>query len=120
MPEWITVVEASRQLNIAERTVRDRIRKGKLSAKKEGNRWLIDEDSLRQSGNAVADPSAMAATLAANPDTIAVPLERYEALITRVAQLETENADYRKMLTAHEEKPKWWRRVFKKKPEEAE
>ena len=40
LPEWITVSEASRQLNVAERTVRDRIAKGKLSAKKEGNRWL--------------------------------------------------------------------------------
>lgn len=109
MPEWITVAEASRQLNIAERTVRDRIAKGKLSAKKEGNRWFIDADSLRQSGNADAGGSATAA----NPGTIAVPLERYEALITRVAQLEAENQEYRLML--EDKRRPWWRRVFKGK-----
>ncbi len=108
MPEWITVSEASRQLGIAERTVRDRARKGKITAKKEGGRWLIDADSLRQVGNDGADASATAAT----SSTIAVPLERYEGLITRLAQLESENEQYRLML--EDKRRKWWRRMFKR------
>ena len=118
MPEWITVSAASRQLKIAERTVRDRIRKGKLSAKKEGNRWLIDADSLRQSGNDVADASATSAASAAIPNAISVPLERYEALITRVAQLEVENQEYRLMLEDKRRRP-WYRRVFGKREKDA-
>ena len=112
MPEWITVSEASRQLGIAERTVRDRIRKGKLSARKEGNRWLIDAATLRQSGNDIAEPSATSAATAAIPKgSINVPLERYEALITRLAQLEVENQEYRLMLEDKRRRP-WWRRIF--------
>jgi len=109
VPEWITVSEASRQLGIAERTVRDRISKGKLSAKKDGNRWLIDADSLRQSGRQAADASAKSAI----QNTIAVPLDRYEALITRVAQLEVENQEYRLMLEDKRRRP-WYRRVLGK------
>jgi len=116
MPEWITVSAASRQLGIAERTVRDRIRKGKLSARKEGNRWLIDAATLRQCGNGIAEPSATSAATAAISGSINVPLERYEALITRVAQLEVENKEYRLMLEDKRRGP-WWRRVFKRNQE---
>lgn len=35
MTDWITVTAAARQLGIAERTVRDRIAKGSITAKKE-------------------------------------------------------------------------------------
>ena len=112
MPEWITVSAASRQLGIAERTVRDRIRKGKLSARKEGNRWLNDAATLRQCGNGIAEPSATSAATAAIPGSINVPLERYEALITRVAQLEVENQEYRLML--EDKRRGWWKRIFGK------
>jgi len=108
MAEWITVSAASRQLGIAERTVRHRIRQGKLSAKKEGGRWLIDEDSIGKLGKSLADDSARSARSA----TIAVPLERYEALITRLAQLEAENDQYKRLLEHHQEP--WWRRWFRK------
>lgn len=107
MPNWITVSAASRQLGIAERTVRHWIHRGKLTAKKEGGRWLIDEDSIGKAGNSVAESSARSA----NPESvITVPLERYEALITRLAQLESENESYRRLL--EDKRKPWWRRWF--------
>lgn len=108
MAEWITVKSASRQLGIAERTVRHWIHESKLIAKKEGGRWLIDEDSVGKAGKALADESATSAREA----TIAVPLERYEGLITRLAQLESENEQYRLLL--EDKRQSWWRRWFKK------
>lgn len=109
MQEWITVSAAARQLDIAERTVRDRIRKGKLSAKKEKGRWLIDPESIGNVGNAIAEASATSATPSA---TIAVPLERYEALVTRLAQLEAENQQYKALL--EDKRRPWWRRGFRR------
>ena len=112
MTEWLTVSEASRQLDIAERTVRHWITKDKLSAKKESGRWLIDPESIRPVGNDVAESSASPA----KQTTIAVPLERYEGLITRVAQLEAENQEYRLML--EDQRRSWWRRWFRRKTED--
>ena len=108
----MTVSTAARQLGIAERTVRDRIRKGKLTARKEGGFWLIDPESIGNVGNVSAGASATSAT----PSTIAVPLERYEALVTRLAQLEVENQQYRALLEDKRRPDTWWRRVFKRKP----
>ena len=116
MPNWIDVPAAARRLGIAERTVRDRIRKGKLIAKKEANRWLIEEASLGNIGGNVIEPSATSAAIGGN--IIDVPLERYEALITRLAQLEVENEQYRKQLAAHvEEKRPFWRRLWRRRKE---
>jgi len=114
MAEWITVTLASRQTGIAERTIRHWITKGKVTAKKEKGRWLIDSDSLSDVGKAIADGSAKSARV----DMISVPLERYEGLITRLAQLEAENTQYKKMLESTEMKRKrvrgWFSRFFRR------
>ena len=107
LPEWINVKKASRQIGIAERTVRHWIHTDKLTAKKEGGKWLIDESSLSAIGKAHAEESA-------KETTIAVPLERYEALITRLAQLEVENSQYRKLLEAPRRRP-FWQRWFRRR-----
>lgn len=44
MEEWITTSEAAGLLNISERQVRNKAASGKLKAKRDGNRWLIDKD----------------------------------------------------------------------------
>jgi excisionase family DNA binding protein len=113
LPNWITVKAASGKLGIAERTVRHWIHKGKLTAKKDGRLWVIDGDAIdtiingniADSGNDIAESTATAA----RETTIAVPLERYEALITRLAQLEIENQEYRHMLEEH--RHSWWHRL---------
>lgn len=117
MADWLTVNSASRQTGIAERTIRDWITKGKVTAKKEKGRWLIDPDSLSAVGKAIANESA----ISAKETLISVPLERYEGLITRLAQLEAENTNYKKMLESSEIKHKrqsWWSRLWKRSPDE--
>lgn len=116
MTEWLSVSMASRQTGIAERTIRDWITKGKVTAKKEKGRWLIDPDSLSAIGKAIANDSA----ISAKENMISVSLERYEGLITRLAQVEAENANYKKMLESADQKkqrPKepFWHRWFNKK-----
>lgn len=113
MTEWVTVATASRQTGIADRTIRHWITKGKVIAKKEKGRWLIDSDSLSAVGNDIADDSARLAKEA----MISVPLERYEGLITRLAQLEAENDNYKRILESAEMKQKrrgWWSKLWKK------
>jgi hypothetical protein len=117
MADWITVSMASRQTGIAERTIRDWITKGKVTAKKEKGRWLIDPDSLSAVGKAIANESA----ISAKESMISVPLERYEGLITRLAQLEAENTEYKKMLESSEMKRRrqsWWSKLWKRSPDE--
>jgi len=42
MPEeWITVKDAARLRQCAERTIIDKIHKGVLQGKKDGRRWLV-------------------------------------------------------------------------------
>jgi excisionase family DNA binding protein len=108
MATWMDVKEASGKLHIAERTVRHWIHQGKLTAKKEGGKWLIDESSLTAIGKAHAGGSA-------KETTIAVPLEHYDALLTRLAQLEAESQQYRdqvKLLEAPK-RVSFWRRIFR-------
>lgn len=117
MSEWIGVSTASRQTGIAERTIRDWITKGKITAKKEKGRWLIDSDSLSAIGKAIANESA----ISAKESMISVPLERYEGLITRLAQLEAENTNYKKMLEAPKERRwGWFSMLFRKSSDERE
>jgi len=104
MTDWLSVNSASRQTGIAERTIRDWITKGKVIAKKEKGRWLIDPDSLSAIGKDIANESA----ISAKENMISVPLERYEGLITRLAQLEADNANYKKMLEAPKAKRRNW------------
>jgi len=114
MPEWIDVKTAARRLDIAERTVRDRIRKGKLIAKKEGNHWLVDAASIGNiGGNETAMPAAESAIT--GNDMITIPLDRYEGLLTKLGQMQAENESYRLALEAHEEKRGWWKRIFRKR-----
>jgi len=108
MGQWLSVKLASRQAGIAERTIRHWITKGKLIAKKERGQWLIDPDSLADIGKSIAKDSANLA----KKETITMSIDRYDGLITRLAQLEAENANYRKMLESSEMKRKrgaWWR-----------
>jgi excisionase family DNA binding protein len=97
--EWITVSSASRKLNVSDRTIRNWIDKGKLIAKKEKGRWLIDDSSLRQVGNDLSDESG-------KPEIVSVPLDHYDGLTTRLGQLESENTQYKRMLVAHEDETK--------------
>lgn len=111
MADWITVSMASRQTDIAERTIRDWITKGKVTAKKEKGRWLIDPDSLSAVGKAIANESA----ISAKENMISIPLERYEGLITRLAQQEVEIANYKLMLESAEMKQNrqsWWSKLW--------
>jgi hypothetical protein len=111
MTNWIDVSTASRKTNVSDRTIRNWITKGKLIAKKEKGVWLIDESSLQEKGNQFSELNGKAEP----GNLISVPLQRYEALITRLAQLENENSQYRKMLEAHEP---LWKRIFHRKTKE--
>ena len=107
LPEWITVKSASRKVGVSDRTIRNWIAKGKLSAKKKGNRWLIDESSLSEGGE---ETGKNISEEVGRSETISVPLERYEALITRLAQLEAENEQFRRLL--EDKRRPFWRRIF--------
>jgi len=133
MPEWITVSAASRKAGVSDRTIRNWIAKGTLSAKKERGQWLIDDSSLSEIGKQVSDEVGNSE----RGETISVPLEHYDGLMTRLGQLEAENSQYRLMLEAHDSEAgkleaelrelreqvkhyqePWYRRWFKKrKPE---
>ena len=56
MKGWITVAEASKRLDISERSVRTWIAEGKLNARKQGRKWLILEESIGNYGGGVAHP----------------------------------------------------------------
>lgn len=100
MPDWITVTSASRKAGVSDRTIRNWIDKGRIVAKKEKGRWLVDESSLAEIGKGVSDVSGKSES----PETIPVPLEHYDGLMTRLGQLEAENRQYRLMLEAHDSK----------------
>ena len=99
MIEWITVSEASRKVNVSDRTIRNWIAKGKIIGKKEKGLWLIDNDSLSEIGKASSDDGGKSERV----ETVSVPLEHYDGLTTRVGQLEAENNQYRLMLKAHDD-----------------
>lgn len=63
MKGWITVAEASRRLNISERSVRTWIAENKLKARKQGRRWLIAEDSIGGYGGEDAEFSEATADI---------------------------------------------------------
>lgn len=100
LPEWITVTAASRKAGVSDRTIRNWIDKGRIVAKKEKGRWLVDESGLAEIGKDVSDVSGKSES----PETIPVPLEHYDGLMTRLGQLEAENRQYRLMLEAHDSK----------------
>lgn len=47
-PEWITVKEAARMLGVSPDTVRYRIKKGDLEARVEGNKYLVNRESVEE------------------------------------------------------------------------
>lgn len=108
--KWLSVNVASRKAGVSDRTIRNWIAKGKVSAKKEGGQWFIDPDSLSEIGN----KGFQKVGKTESETMISVPLERYEGLITRLAQVEVENTQYRKMLEAPKERRGWWSRLFRK------
>jgi hypothetical protein len=115
MSEWITVLMASRKAGVSDRTIRNWIAKGKIIAKKERSQWLIDPDSLTEIGNDGFQIDGKLERKSDSETLISVSLERYEGLITRLAQLEAENASYRMMLESTEQKQQrqkepFWRR----------
>ena len=50
MAKWLTVAELSSELGISERAVRKQIEEGKWTAKKRGNKWLIDTEESSVDG----------------------------------------------------------------------
>ncbi|MFQ6042758.1 MAG: helix-turn-helix domain-containing protein [Candidatus Poribacteria bacterium] len=44
MAKWLTVAELSSELGISQRAVRKQIEEGKWTAKKRGNKWLINTE----------------------------------------------------------------------------
>jgi len=114
LAEWLTVSVASRKAGVSDRTIRNWITKGNIQAKKEGGKWLIDPSSLSEIGNDYFQQVGKSEKVIGSETLISVPLERYEGLITRLTQLESENMQYRKMLESAEMKRKkrsWWSRL---------
>lgn len=119
MADWLSVNSASRKAGVSDRTIRNWIAKGKITAKKERGQWLIDPDSLSEIGNEVFQIDGKSERGSNSETLISVPLERYEGLITRLAQLEAENASYKTMLESSEmkqerQKEPFWRRWFRR------
>lgn len=108
MSEWLNVLSASRKAHVSDRTIRNWIKSGKLVAKKEKGIWLIDPDSMSEIGNDDFRDKGKSE----DEIMISVPLYRYESLITRLAQLESENQDYRLMLQAPKEN--LWAKILRK------
>jgi excisionase family DNA binding protein len=82
MAKWLTVSELASELGISERAVRKQIEEGKWTAKKRGNKWLIDTEE-----NTVND-SIKANELNAEVDKLQAVLSERENLIN---QLKKEN-----------------------------
>lgn len=119
MADWLSVQSASRKAGVSDRTIRNWIAKGKIQAKKERGQWLIDPGSLAEIGNEGFQVNGKSERETDLETLISVPLERYEGLITRLAQLEAENNNYKRMLESAEMKQEkrrgsWWSRLFKR------
>ncbi len=82
MAKWLTVAELSSELGISERAVRKQIEEGKWTAKKRGNKWLINTEDITDS-----DTSKMHELRAEVEKLQAVLLERENL----VEQVKTEN-----------------------------
>ena len=138
MAEWMTTAEAAEALGVSERQVRNKVKSGKLKAKKQGNRWLIDR-SLTEAETEMQDTDSEVSELPTEIAASAELLSRLEAdnewLRHRVDQFGTELAETRKAgeeanqrhdtivlqltrqleqsqrLLAYRQSP-WWRRWF--------
>jgi excisionase family DNA binding protein len=139
--EWMTTAEAAEQLNVSERYVRNLALKGKLKAKRDGNRWLIhsslSEPDEEPSGIPDGIPTEQGGTQAEQP-TIEWFQKRIEEQEKQILDLQSELASTRKAsedagerhdmivmqltkqlgesqkLLEYHESP-WWRRWFGKR-----
>jgi len=132
--EWITTSEAAGLLNISERQVRNKAASGKLKAKRDGNRWLIDrsltEVEVELEGN--RSESDISAGSSDNYEVIVEKLEvENEWLKKRVEELERYLSEARqdaaeaghrhdtvvmqmtKLLEYHQQP--FWRKLFSRK-----
>ena len=140
--EWMTTAEAAEQLNVSERYVRNLALKGKLKAKRDGNRWLIHSSLSEPDEGPSGIPTEQDGT-AAEQKTIEWLQKRVEDQERQISELQSEVSSARKAaedagerhdmivlqltrqlgesqrLLEYHESP-WWRRWFgsRKKPED--
>ena len=117
------IKEAAKVLKVSTRTVRRYIDKGLLKADLRDGKLMIEDESIRNFDKLSEDRM----TTPMDPLThVTLERDRYDALLTRLAQLEAERPylleykglsaqmdEIREKLEKKEDKRPWWRRVWR-------
>ena len=93
--EWITVKEAAELLNVSDRYVRNLAAKGKLDARRDGNRWLIHSSLSEPKTEHLGIPAEQSA-IPTEQHTIGWLQERIEGQAKQISELQSELASARK------------------------
>lgn len=113
MPNWISVKEAAKIRKCTQANIRYLISQGKIEGKKDGGRWLLNEESLKyeKDFSQTADViSVLKAQLEEKDKQIQEMSERHDTI---VLQMTRQMEQTQKMLEAAKEP--WYRRWFGKK-----
>lgn len=124
MQDDLHTKEVMEILGVSRRTVQTWVKSGKLAVKKDAQGRNIftstDIESMRRTmqepcevASTWSDPAVISFTF--NPvKQVIIDVERYEGLLTRLAQLEVERRSLQeKVLQLEDKRPPWWRRLFR-------
>ena len=129
--KWITVKDAANMIGVHDRTIRRYISEGKLKAKKENNRVLIDIDTINDLDHTQDHRQAIGSDQDIAYDQIIKQEKEIEFLRDRVKELEKQLSDARQAseeashrhdtvvlqmtrLLEYEQLP-FWRKLFSRK-----
>jgi len=80
----MTITQAAKELKVNQKTVRRRLKTGRLTGQLISGKWLIDLDSIRTS------QQSKAIKVNRVKDLVSIPRREYESVLLRIGQLEAE------------------------------
>ena len=113
--EWITAKQLAQIRKCSERVIINRIKEGKLKAKRDGKRWLVLLDNVKYAQNTESVPkdSELIAQLKAENEFLRNELSKSrEHTDTIILSLTQELRQYRLKI---ESKKPFWNRIFRNK-----
>jgi len=110
---WVTVKQLAQVRNCSERLIIKQIQSGKLTAKRDGKRWLIqiDDTESEQDSEPMRNDSELIAVLKKQLEEKDQQINQQQAIIMQLSrnqQLMLESAEQKKA------RQSWWSRLWKK------